>query len=90
MVGDYDDEDFDLSVVPTYTDRDCVQFVEDMENAGLQVEHYSGRYFWEGPAVRVDDLQDAMSETKVRVQYDNMGLGYIVYPNASDKGVWPE
>lgn len=71
----------------TYTDRDCIQFVDDMEQAGLEVEHYHGRFYWEGPAVRVDDLQDAMSETKVRVQYDNMGLGWIVYPKASDAGV---
>lgn len=72
--------------LPRYTNPDCVQFVADMEAAGLDVEHYHGRFFWEGPAVRVDDLQDAMRETKVRVQYDNMGRGWIVYPKASDSG----
>ena len=70
----------------TYTDPDCIQFVKDMEQAGLEVEHYFGRFYWEGPAVRVDDLQDAMSETKVRVQYDNMGMGWIVYPKSHDNG----
>ena len=69
-----------------YTNKDCVQFIEDMEEAGLEVQHYRGRFFWEGPAVEVDNLQDAMQATKVRVQYDNMGLGFIVYPVASDKG----
>jgi len=69
-----------------YTNSACVQFVSDMEEAGLEVEHYRGRFFWEGPAVRVDFLQDALSETKVRCQHDSMGLGFIVYPVASDKG----
>lgn len=69
-----------------YTNDDCVQFIEDMEAAGLEIRHYRGRFFWEGPAVEVDNIQDAMQATKVRVQYDNMGLGFIVYPVASDKG----
>lgn len=69
-----------------YTNKDCIQFVEDMEEAGLEARHYRGRFFWEGPAVEVDSPQDAMQATKVRAQYDNMGLGFIVYPVASDKG----
>lgn len=85
---DYDTRDQEgYDDLPTYTNPDALQFVADMEAAGLKVEHYNGRYFWEGPAVRVDDIQDAMSETKVRLQWDNMGRGYIVYPKASDAGV---
>lgn len=87
--NDIEDED-EFDPLPTYTVPDAVQFEDDMSAAGLRVEHYFGRFMWEGPAVRVDDLQDAMSNTKVRVQYDSMGMGYIVYPVASDKGVWPE
>ena len=71
----------------SYTNDDCVQFVDDMEEAGFEVEHYRGRGFWEGPAVRVDRVQDAYSETKVACQSDQMGLGYIVYPVARDEGV---
>jgi hypothetical protein len=56
------------------------QFVEDMENAGLTVYEYAGRFWWNGPAVTVDSLDVAMSETKVRTQWDSMGLGYVVYP----------
>jgi hypothetical protein len=71
----------------TYTNKDCVQFVKDMEAAGFEVEHYHGRYMWEGPAVRVDELLDvAKTGTQVRLQHDNMGLGWIVYPKASDNG----
>ena len=54
----------------------------DMEEAGLEVQHYRGRFYWEGPAVAVDDLQDALGATKVRCQWDHLGLGWIVYPKA--------
>lgn len=70
-----------------YTNKDCVKFVLDMENEGLEVEHYNGRYFWKGPAVRVDSIQEVLSNTKVLCQWDNMGLGYVVYPKASDEGI---
>lgn len=73
-----------------YTVPDCVQFVQDMEGAGLLVEHYIGRFFWEGPAVVVDNLQRALSETKVKCQWDNMGLDWVVYPLDRDKGTLKE
>lgn len=56
------------------------QFIQDMQNAGLELQTYEGRWFWKGPAVVVDQLQDAMQETKVRLKWDNLGLGYIVHP----------
>jgi len=63
-----------------YTNPEHSQFVRDMEAAGLEVEHYRGRFGWEGPAVRVDDLQDALGATKVECQVEPTGRGYIVYP----------
>lgn len=86
MYDDDFDEDEAPEPLPTYTVPDAIQFVEDMEAAGLTVEHYEGRFFWTGPAVRVDELYEAMSKTQVPTQYDNMGMGYIVYPKASDAG----
>lgn len=68
-----------------YDNKTCNKFVEDMKKAGLEIEHYHGRFFWEGPAVRVDDIQDAMSNTKVELQWDHMGLSFIVYPKQSGK-----
>ena len=65
-----------------YEEPDHLRFVEDMEEAGLEVKNYRGRFYWEGPAVQVDDLQDALRATKVRCQWDNLGLGWIVYPQA--------
>lgn len=83
-MNDYEaEEQFPL---PMYTEPDALQFVEDMRDIGLNVEHYHGRSFWHGPAVRVDGLQDAMSYTRVPVQWDNMGRGYIVYPWVGDVG----
>jgi len=56
------------------------KFTEECEAAGLKVEHYNGRFFYEGPAVRCDDIQPVIRATTVEVQWDHMGLGYIVYP----------
>ena len=61
---------------------DHVRFAEDMEQAGLRVQEYRGRFWWKGPAVTVDDIQDALGSTKVRCQWDQMGLGWVVYPRA--------
>ena len=70
----------DAVTADEYQKPNYIQFVEDMEDAGLTPWHYCGRFFFEGPAVDVDDLQDALSETKVPCQWDNMGLGWVVYP----------
>lgn len=78
----YADDDDDVSERYEYTQPDHLAFIEDMDEAGLEVQHYRGRFFWEGPAVPVDDLQDALSATKVPCQWDNLGLGWIVYPKA--------
>jgi len=64
----------------TYEKPAYRRFVRDMRKAGLKPRHYRGRYFWEGPAVGVDDLQTALGATKVPCQWDNLGRGWIVYP----------
>jgi hypothetical protein len=73
-----------------YTARDAVQFVNDMESAEgfYEVEHYHGRAYWEGPAVRVEknELQDVIRATTVRLQWDTLGDGWIVYPIVGDSG----
>jgi hypothetical protein len=63
-----------------YDNPDCVRFVKTMRKNGLKVQHYNGRFFWEGPAVVVRSIQDALSLTRVKCQWDSMGLDYIVYP----------
>lgn len=55
-------------------------FREDMANAGLEVIEYKGRYFYEGPAVIVSNIQEAIRATQVDVQWDNMGKDFVVYP----------
>ncbi len=64
-----------MSMEYEYDDPDHLRFVEDMEEAGLEVEHYRGRFFWEGPSVQVDDLQDALGATMVRCQLGQPGPG---------------
>ncbi len=66
--------------LPEYERPEYRRFVADMQAAGLEVTHYRGRYFYEGPAVAVDDIQDALSHTTVKCQWDQLGLGFIVYP----------
>jgi len=70
-----------------YKNKVCQRFVRDMLNAGLgeDLRHYRGRFHWEGPAVSVRDLQDALSHTRVKCQWDQLGLGYIVYPIQAEK-----
>lgn len=70
-----------------YDNKDCNKFVKDMIKAGLEddLRHYNGRWFWTGPAVSCSryGLQDILSSTKVKCQWDSLGLGYIVYPKSS-------
>lgn len=59
------------------------QFREDMLSAGIPVEEYKGRNFYEGPAVYTTDeldLQDIIRATTVKVMTDNMGRDLVVYP----------
>jgi uncharacterized Zn finger protein len=57
------------------------RFIEDMENAGIKIRFYRGRNYYRGPAVEVEDLQEALSETKVRCLWEGMGgSDVIVYP----------
>ena len=63
-----------------YERENYEQFARDQEAAGHEVTHYQGRWFYEGPAVVVDDIQDAIRATSVKCQWDNLGLGWIVYP----------
>lgn len=62
------------------------QFVKDMEKAGIEYdEEYHGRFFYHGPAVRTNEngfptRQDVIQATKVKLRWDTMGFGFIVYP----------
>lgn len=58
-------------------------FTTDCENEGYKVREYRGRNFYVGPAVEVDTWDDVFKVgrcTKLEIQSDNLGKGYIVYP----------
>lgn len=59
---------------------DILKFMQDMRKAGLSLMFYQGRNFYKGPAVRVNMIQDGLSLTKVKCNYDNLGKGYVVHP----------
>ena len=62
------------------------QFIEDMEKAGIEYDgEYHGRFFYQGPAVRTNEngfptRQDVIRATKVELQWDNLGMDFIIYP----------
>lgn len=69
--------------MPDYTNPNYIKFVEDMREAGYPVQHYCGRWYYEGPAVVTEDYfdeQDVIRATSVRVRSDSMGHGRVVYP----------
>lgn len=67
--------------LPDYEKEKYKRFVIDCCNVGLEdVRNYRGRCFYEGPGVVVSDISKVAKITKVPIQWDNMGLDYIVYP----------
>ena len=67
------------------------KFIHDMKEAGFEVdEDYHGRNFWIGPAVKCDasELQDVIRATPVKLQWDQLGKGLIVYPVISARLEW--
>ena len=65
----------------TYKDNEVFnKFVSDMESIGLDVQNYKGRFYYDGPAVIVGDIQEAIRATKLKLQWDNMAFDYVVYP----------
>jgi len=73
--------------IKDYEHPDHKKFIKDMEKAGLGelLRHYEGRYLWSGPGVEVSDISEAMSVTTIKCQWDNLGLDYIVYPEANSQ-----
>ena len=66
-----------------YESETAKQFCREVTAAGFKPYHYNGRWFWEGPAINVDELQDGYRATSVKCQQDNMGLGWVIYPRSS-------
>jgi hypothetical protein len=70
-----------------YTSRECATFAAEAEAAGYEVEDYDGRSYWHGPAVRAEsrpEFIEIIRATTVPVQWDSLGMGWIVYPVASE------
>jgi hypothetical protein len=70
----------------TYDNPQYIKFVEDMQEAGIPVQHYNGRFYYRGPAVFTNveeglEKQDVYRATKVKCQEDTLGrYDTIVYP----------
>ncbi len=59
---------------------DKLKFAQECHAADLEVRNYSGRMYYNGPAVVCDDVSEVMSVVSVKCQWDNMGLRFVVYP----------
>ncbi len=60
-------------------------FMEDMDEAGIEMEFYVRKDWWRGPAVRVLTVEEVTTRTEVICQSDPnpLGVGFIVYPTQS-------
>lgn len=63
-----------------YTQQSYKRFIAECYDAGFVLRHYNGRFYFKGPAVVTDDIAKVIRTTTVPVQWDNMGLKWIVYP----------
>lgn len=76
------------SVHVTHRDFDhpkLQRFAKEVYESELfdRLMNYSGRYEYEGPAVKCRDMQDVMAVARVttaELQRDHLGKGYVVYP----------
>lgn len=71
----------------TYTDANFVKFIRRAKKVGYKPYHYKGRFFFEGPAIDVDryklvDIEDVFKG--IKVQWDNLGLDFVVYPRRTN------
>ena len=64
--------------LPNYDREAYRQFVVDCFKQELEVIHYNGRFFFQGPGALVDSANEVI--TKVKWQSDTMGKGFVVYP----------
>ncbi len=67
-----------------YANERYEQFCREIEEHGAhEIEHYRGRFFYEGPAVFIEaiEYEDVIRATSGRLQTDDLGkTGMVVYP----------
>ena len=71
-----------IGIANRYSEPEHRQFCLDMAAAQLPVTHSDGRFYWSGPSVIVDDLQDVLGATKVKCVWDELDSRFVVYPRA--------
>jgi hypothetical protein len=71
-----------MGIANRYSEPEHRQFCLDTAAAQLPVKHYDGRFYWSGPSVIVDDLQDVLGATKVKCVWDELDSRFVVYPRA--------
>jgi len=65
---------------------DFDKFEQDMDTASIDTQEYHGRWFYAGPAAGTSEGDSERNRvaviraTDVDLQWDNLGLDWIVYP----------
>jgi hypothetical protein len=81
---EYNEDDDEIVRAEHYPDNeDHQKFCNDVRAASYEPLHYNGRWFWSGPAVIADTVEEVTAVTDVDCIYDNMGLGYVIHPSSS-------
>lgn len=71
----------------TSTPIEHKRFIKDMREAGFKVRRHTAAQF-KGPAVDVGAVEDAVSKTKVKCQWEASKEGFLVYPVSSGEYSW--
>jgi len=69
-----------IAMISDYEQESYKQFIRDVRCEGYEPTHYNGRFFFKGPCIIVENIQDGIRATNVEVQWDNMGRDYVIYP----------
>jgi hypothetical protein len=72
-------------MLTVYTNPNHRQFCIDMFNTGLSIFHYEGEYYWSGPAVKFNSVDEVFALTKVPCIWDTFGESFVVYPTTYSK-----
>ncbi len=63
------------------------RFADDVERMGYEAVEYHGRWGYHGPAVKCSaaELQDVLRATEVRVMWESLGKGWVIYPEDAER-----
>lgn len=71
--------------MPIYSNKDCVRFIRDMEEANIPLYHLNQKH-WQGPCVTVDNPEKVLENTRVKCCIIQEGTVTVIHPIVNDEG----